>query len=111
MKTSNVLTHAKKHLTRSYSEGRDNWHLQKFICLAIGQAAKYNKRITDANVERCRNMIESRLEGFPSLEGWLEFKGCLSSQQWLDDDTKDQIQAHRHAWLNQMIAEFKAKKD
>jgi len=110
MKTSEVLTHAKKHLARNHDEIL-NTHQQKYICLAIEKAARRNVRITAGDVAICCDIISSRMDRYGSLEGWLALHGCFDLHQPISISTKDQIQAHRHAWLDQMIAEFKAKGD
>ena len=110
MKTSTVLTHAKKYLARNYDESLHTSR-GKYICFAIEKAARCNGRITDKDRRRCLDIISSRLNGCGSLEGWLALHGCFVRQDPTSISTKDQIQAHRHAWLDQMIAEFKAKGD
>lgn len=113
MKTSEVLKHAKRYLATAYNERYDyikKEGQEKFICIAIMTAAAATKRITVKDVDRCRLMIESRLEGCDTLEGWLVSKGCIPSNGWTHAD-KDRVQQHRHAWLDMLIAEFKAKGD
>lgn len=115
MKTSEVLKHAKRHLATTHDEKYDyikKAGKEKFICIAIMTAATVTKRITVSDIDRCRKMIESRLEGFDALEGWLQYKGHLPMEWGLvDRATRDRIQQHRHAWLDMLIAEFKAKGD
>jgi hypothetical protein len=115
MKTSTVLKHAKRYLATTYKNSYDYVNQEgqeKFICIAIMTAASHNKRISDKDVERCRKMIASRLEGNDSLEGWLMHKGCIHEEFLLfDRATKDRIQQHRHAWLDMLITEFKSKGD
>ena len=115
MKTSTVLKHAKQYLAKDRSESYNavtKTGKERYICIAIGTAARHNKRISDNDVERCREMVESRLGGKHVLERWLQHKGCISPL-WLTVDraTRDRIQQHRHAWLDQMITEFKSKGD
>lgn len=115
MKTSEVLRHAKRHLAPSHN-GTYNYTTktgaEKFICIAIMTAAEVTKRITAYDVKRCKDMIASRLEGFDTLEGWLQYKGYLPKElSWVDHATRDRIQQHRHAWLDMLITEFKSKGD
>lgn len=115
MKTSTVLKHAKRYLAKDLIESYDYKTMtgkEKFICIAISTAASHNRRITDKDVERCREMIAARLEGKHVLERWLQHKGCIPPV-WLvvDRATKDLIQQHRHAWLDMLITEFKSKGD
>jgi hypothetical protein len=113
MKTSEVLKHAKRYLAKSYA-GTYNYvhdtYNEKFICIAIMTAATQTKRIPVKDIERCKDMIESRLEGADTLEGWLNYKGYLPTCS-LDTDTRNRIQQHRHAWLDLLIAEFESKGD
>lgn len=111
MKTSTVLKHAKRYLAKYNSECY-GYNTEKFICIAISTAASHNRRITDKDVERCREMIAARLEGTHVLERWLQHKGCISPVRLaVDRATKDRIQQHRHAWLDMLITEFKSKGD
>ena len=110
IKTSEVFKHAKRYLATTYNddiEGQD-----KFICIAIMIAASHTKRITDADIERCTDIVESRLEGETTMERWLQHRGCIHGNWALVDlATRNRIQQHRHAWLDTLIAEFKAKGD
>jgi hypothetical protein len=111
MKTSEVFKRAKQHLANDFTEVCNSSSKEKFICIAITTASAYSKRITDKDVKRCRDIVESRLEHTYTLEGWLESKGCLNSYFLCDRATKDRIQEHRHAWLDALIAEFASKGD
>lgn len=115
MKTSNVLKHAKRHLATTHDEKYDymtRTGKEKFICIAIMTAANHTKRITAADIDRCRFMVESRLRGNDTMESWLQRQGCLPMVWGLvDHATKNRIQAHRHAWLDRLITEFKSKGD
>ncbi len=108
MKTSEVFKRAKQHLAKDFEETHRK---EKFICIAITTAAAYTKRMTSGDIERCTGIVESRLEHDYTLEGWLESKGCVNNYFLCDRTTKDRIQAHRHAWVDMLIAEFKAKGD
>ena len=110
MKTSEVFKRTKQHLAKDFSE-TCNTSKEKFICIAITTASAYSKRITDKDVERCRDIVESRLEHTYTLESWLESKRCINSYSLCGRTTKDRIQEHRHAWLDLLIAEFKSKGD
>lgn len=109
MKTSEILEHAKERLAATHDETS---HKEKFICIAIMAAASSTKLITTADVERCVDIVESRLDGETTLESWLQDRGCIHHHWALVDlATRNRIQQHRYAWLDQMIAEFKAKGD
>ena len=111
MKTSEVFTHAKQHLAKDYAETCNSPTKEKFICIAITTAAAYTKRMTSGDIERCTGIVESRLEYATTLEGWLESRGCLNDYYQVGRTAKDRIQAHRHAWVDMLIAEFKSKGD
>jgi hypothetical protein len=83
---------------------------EKFICIAISTSQqKTNMSIEDA--ARCEHMVSSRLGSEYTLEGWLNDRGCVPEFELCDRTTKDRIQAHRHAWLDLLIAEFEAQGD
>jgi hypothetical protein len=111
MKTSEVFTRAKQHLAKDYDETCNIPRKEKFICIALITAAANCKRITEEDVKRCTGIVESRLEGAYTMEGWLNNQGCVPEYELCDRTTKDRIQAHRHAWVDMLIAEFKAKGD
>ena len=111
MKTSEVFTRAKQHLANDLHEAYNHSGKEKFICIAITTAAAHSKRITKEDVERCTEVVESRLKGAYTLEGWLNDWGCVPAHELCDRTTKDRIQAHRHAWVDMLIAEFESKGD
>jgi len=110
MKTSEVFTRAKQHLAKDYNETRNGYRKEGFICIALITAAAHCKRITEEDVERCTAIVESRLEGTYTLEGWLVDRDCIP-ENFHGHNILDSIQAHRHAWVDMLIAEFKAKGD
>jgi len=97
-------------LAKDFAEVR-NTGKNKFICIAIATTAAHSKRITDEDMQRCTKIVESRIQGWSTLEGWLESKGCIKSHHLRGSTTLDLIQAHRHAWLDLLIAEFESKGD
>jgi hypothetical protein len=111
MKTSEVFKRAKQHLAKDYDETCNAPSKEKFICIAITTAAAYSKRITDKDIERCTAIVESRIDGVCTMEGWLVDRGCIPEHGLCDRAIKDRIQAHRHAWLGLLIEEFEAKGD
>jgi hypothetical protein len=111
MKTSEVFKKVKENLAKDFKETCNSPTKEKFICIAITTAAAYTKRMTNGDIERCTGIVESRLEHDYTMEGWLESKGCVNNYFLCDRATKDRIQAHRHAWVDMLIAEFKAKGD
>jgi hypothetical protein len=111
MKTSEVFTRAKQHLAKDYDETRYSPTKEKFICIAITTAAVHTKRITEKDRSRCTAVVESRLDQAFTLEGWLVDRGCIPDEFLHDHALLDRIQAHRQAWVDMLIAEFKAKGD
>jgi hypothetical protein len=115
MKTSEVLAHAKRYLAATRAEKYNYQTMtgkEKFICIAIMTAASHTESITNGDIDRCRLMIEARLEGCGTIEEWLQVRGFLPFEWGLvDTPTRDRIQQHRHAWLDMLIKEFKAKED
>ena len=100
MKTSKILTKAKKHLW----DGQDNGGIT-YICTSIDQV-----RGGSSELQRywAKRVINERLCGYSTAYQWLvkkvgpksvEAAGPAARQKW------------RHAWLDQLIAEFKAKGD
>jgi hypothetical protein len=111
MKTSEVFKRVKEHLAKDLHEAYNRSGKEKFICIAITTAAAHTKRITEEDRSRCTAIVESRLEGTYTMEGWLVDRGCIPEYELCDRATKDRIQAHRHAWVDMLIAEFEAKGD
>lgn len=67
-----------------------------FICFAL-DATAYRYRHT------ARNIVRERLDGYLSMCTWLARQGVRKKQM-----TPTRVQAHRHAWLDMLIAEFEA---
>ena len=111
MKTSEVFTRAKQHLAKDHDETRNSPTKEKFICIAITTAAAHCKRVTDGDLDRCEDVIKSRMDGAYTLEGWLVDRGCIPVAFLNDHNILARIQAHRHAWLDLLIAEFEAQGD
>jgi hypothetical protein len=111
MKTSEVFTRAKQRLAMDFKETLNGSGKEKFICIAITVAAANCKRMTDEDVERCEDVIKSRMDGVYTLECWLVDRGCIPGEFLHDHNILDRIQAHRHAWLDLLIAEFEAQGD
>jgi hypothetical protein len=118
MKTSKVLKRAKKQLSRKYREG---------VCNSV-RAAKSNEAGEDKAFE-VRQMIAKRVRPFTFASRWLAWRMVFGEKMpiseaaiplskvealnhWIRNcTTAKDIQAWRHAWLDNMIAEFEAKGD
>lgn len=93
MKTSEAFRRAKAVLWNG--QGRQTEGKERFICYAICRTTGHKK---------AKRTIVSRLCYHHTLGGWLEAQGV---REW----TIKQLQQHRHAWLDLLIAEFEAKGD
>lgn len=110
MKTSELLTEAKKYLW----DGEDEKELERldkseYICFAILSAARNssNERANHEIYFQCRKVIESSLFPHNCVETWLLRSAGIPPKEM----THKRIQAHRLAWMNLLIKEFKAKGD
>jgi hypothetical protein len=113
MKTSKVLELAKAGLARNYREGQYEAGKSEYICYAVNDAHNRGKITIDDRI-RVKNIIAERLAPHVSLEDWLEEKHGIA-MVWKNHtqrdlaDFCDKLQQTRHAWVDAMIAEFKAK--
>lgn len=114
MKTSELLTAAKKYLWDGKNDAdlEDlNQHKTEYICFAITNVRHFELDVTEAPiyklVRKTRDMIEQRLFPCNTMESWLFRETYVP----LKDLTPDRVQAHRLAWMNLLIKEFKAKGD
>lgn len=114
MKTSELLITAKKYLW----DGKDctqledlSQHKTEYICFAITNARHFELNLPEVPhfklVRKTMNMIEERLFPWNNMESWL-LRRCGIPPE---DLKPDRVQAHRLAWMNQLINEFKAKGD
>lgn len=119
MKMSKVLSLAKKKLPTAYRVG---------ICGAIYDAY-YHSRVPLRDRTRAEALISERLGPFAYATQWLawqvlypdapiptsyydvEYKKANAMDRWMCAQETTKIQSWRHAWLDQMIAEFQAKGD
>lgn len=110
MKISELLTEAKKYLW----DGKDEKELERldkseYICFAILSAARNspNEVENHSTYLRCRRVIEASLFPHNCVETWLLRSAGIPAKEM----TNKRIQAHRLAWMNMLIKEFKAKGD
>ena len=119
MKTSKVLRHAKKHLLTTFRMG---------ICHAISDAYYYSN-VPVKDRERVMDLIAERIAPFAYATQWLAWQELYKKEKyphnyydihrvklnaievWQCRQRVEDTQAWRHAWLNQLIAEFEAKGD
>jgi hypothetical protein len=106
MKTSKILSKAKKYLWDGKSRGLTLGNYESHICFAVCKAfpddnmADYVTGVTD--------MIMKRIQPYGSASSWL--RNAVGNQS-VDAAGYAAIQQWRHAWVDQMIEEFKAKHD
>lgn len=97
MKTSEILIEAKKHLARTGEEENKS----NYICNAINKASSHPKAML------LKDEISNRMNGKQTMKVWLnKVHGIL----WHELNTIS-VQAHRHAWVDMLIAEYQAKGD
>lgn len=110
MKSSYLLKAAKKLLWRGSFNELD-LQKTKFICIAINRAAekeeRFPKHVCSLKANDLRKMITNRLAGYDSVETWLSCVHNIPRRAL----THKKVQKHRHAWVNLLIEEFKAKGD
>lgn len=115
MKTSVILKAAKRSLSKERFQG---------ICSAL----QYCDGVTGAGQVRVMDMVSDRIEPFAYATDWLAWQIVVGkssplkrsrrareylqrSNDWLNKQSTAALQKWRHAWLDQMIAEFEAKGD
>lgn len=109
MKTSELIAKAREYLW----DGLDDFDLDsdntnsktEFICYAMLKASRYP---TDfALAQTFRDDIEVRMYPWNNLASWLRYKAEIPDK----DLTYPNVQAHRLAWMNKLIKEYKSKGD
>lgn len=89
-----ALKAAKPHL---WCGTRHQSRKTEYICLALERVSRQHP----TGVAYAKSLIAERLGRSNTLWGWLRSQGI--SQKQLTDD---RVQQHRHAWVDQLIAEF-----
>lgn len=106
MKTSELIAKAREYLW----DGLDDSDLAsnsktEFICYAMLRAA--NHRADKALAQTFRDDIEERMYPWNNLFSWLVHEAKIP----IKHQTHPNVQAHRLAWMNKLIKEYKAKGD
>lgn len=102
---------AKQHLANSGTEFREKIGsgLALSICIAI-QYAHLASKMTDGERDMCKQIVQHRLDGAPSLIWWLKQNVAADQVHEVIYDAQygdyGLIQKHRHEWLDQLIDEF-----
>lgn len=72
-----------------------------YICHAID-----NVYVPSQNKDKAREIIQERLQGWPTVEEYLHYEEKVPESKL----TSKKVQAHRKAWLQSLVEEFKEKK-
>ena len=99
MVSNRQIVAALKIAKAKINDGSPNDPRPSYICYAL-----CDKKIRTEVFIETRAMIESRLHPAISMGGWLRHNGVD-----IGDLTKPKLQAHRQAWLDQLIEEFSQK--
>lgn len=103
MKSSELIKQAKELL---WDGGDDTEHCKdEYICYALLHAASTPSQGRLA--QRIRDSIEVRLHPWNNLYSWLRYEANIPDKML----TNERVQAHRLAWMNKLIKEYKAKGD
>lgn len=118
MKTSKVLRVAKQYLNHEVNQG---------ICLALSDARRA-RAISNASENRVGDIISDRIQPFAYATTWLAYAVTTGKNppknynnvtndeytkysRWKRARREADLQAWRHRWVDNMIAEFEAKGD
>ena len=106
-----ILVEAKKYLGKTISsKGRSEKGKTAYICYSINQVlSQAGIHGTTKSYLRLIELIHARLEGCSALSTWLVHKGYCKSLEECYEFKGSKLQATRHAWVDSMIQEFKAK--
>ena len=111
MKTSKALQIVKKqYLAHDLTDLTGQSH---YICIAA-EMARNDGCITGSAYYRITSKITGLLGGIGSLGRWLRKHHEVPEVLWFQggyQDYVEKLQATRHAWVESLIAEFKAKGD
>lgn len=111
MKTSDLITQAKKYLWDGKDDSAlEDFYTSEYICFAVLYAARDANGSYDRNVDianRVRGLIEERIFPWNNLEAWLQHSVGICSSEL----TNQRVQKHRLKWMNRLIKEHKAKGD
>ena len=114
MKASKVLELAQAHLARNWGEIYYGPKTE-YVCYAVNDVFNRGK-IQDWDRDRVKAHIAALIYPHMTLEGWLEEEHGIA-MQWrghTERTTREfytKLQETRHAWVDAMIAEFRAKGD
>lgn len=81
---------------------------ENYVCISLSKLRRECK-ISYEDQERLQIEISHRLQGCYTVMEWLD----VHHPEWADMNTGDSVRnrTYRLAWLDQLIAEFKAKGD
>lgn len=110
MKSSEIIRAAKQYLWNGRTvNSRSSYGYYKYqhVCYAIC-ALENNCRLNgiSSKIKAIRKEIQTQLEGFVSLDVWLEYKAGIKK-----DLTARNIQRHRKQWMELLAQQYEAKGD
>ena len=98
MKTSRILQLSKRFLADS-----------GFICCAVRNTDAFG--VEQRDIGRVRSMVQDRLGVHYTLEEWLRANHGITKDNMHGDQWNKKMMKTRRAWVNSMIAEFRARGD
>lgn len=114
-KTSQLLREAKKILAKSGRQTpRDGERKHRYICTALREAAKRGGARTWVIRAKLQGLIHNRLAPHISLEWWMRGEHGVEFKHYPERGYiaySSKMQRTRHAWVDSLIEEFKAKGD
>lgn len=108
MKASEIIRKAKKHLWNG--KGRELVDKEEFVCHAIDKVANNSSGDEAVYDAAClvKRLIQKQIHPHCTVFLWLYCK-CSVPMHEIKDTQR--MQAYRLAWMDRLIAEFKAKGD
>lgn len=106
MKTSELIAKAREYLWDGLDDSDIAFDSKtEFICYSMLKASRYPADF--ALAQTFRDDIEVRMYPWNNLFSWLVYEAKIP----IEHQTHPNVQAHRLAWMNKLIKEFKAKGD
>ena len=107
MKTSEVLRRVREHLGDGHDIAMPTH--KRYICYALAYLYSEVKVISDRDRARVKKRIEMHLDGYVTLENWLD---CWHNIPLTNTKPyRIKIMATRKAWLTHLIEHYEAKGD
>jgi hypothetical protein len=110
-----LLRRAKKNLVRTKAEHEDRLYpvtgparrKNRYICCALDHVTNWRNPAEDSASRSLQDLVEERLGGASTLEGWLVLKCHVRGYGVFNDpDNFKKAQRTRRAWIDSLIKEF-----